>query len=441
MRGALVMAARRVTKATLRAYHVGFGDCLLLRLNYGNDQRNVLIDFGSTQRPRSAPETRMADIVGDIQRVTGSKLHVVVATHRHADHISGFGKATGPAIAAMHPELVIQPWTEEPGLDPHAMQPMAAAPAEHLALAATMTNMHTFAAGARAEGERLGDTRRFPDFPSSLAERLEFLGATNVRNPDAVDLLARMGAATRYVKFGDDLSDESLLPNVRIDVLGPPTLADAPAIAHQAQKNAAEFWLRAGQWGLAAANGDAVVDDLADPPLFTTTGIPKAAEWLVPRIDRARADGALSLLRTMDGVLNNTSVILLIEINGVTLLFPGDAQIENWSYALFDAPNSAEIKERLAATRLYKVGHHGSLNATPQSLWKLFRHRNADEDAPDRLISVVSTLTGKHGSSSAHTEVPRSTLVSELLAQSNYVTTQTPAPKDSFWVDVEIPLR
>ena len=44
----------------------------------------------------------------------------------------------------------------------------------------------------------------------------------------------------------------------------------------------------------------------------------------------------------MDKVLNNTSLILLFHIGETTLLFPGDAQIENWSYALFDAPNRDE---------------------------------------------------------------------------------------------------
>jgi hypothetical protein len=35
--------------------------------------------------------------------------------------------------------------------------------------------------------------------------------------------------------------------------------------------------------------------------------------------------------------MNNTSVILFFEVGSKKLLFPGDAQIENWSYALEDA--------------------------------------------------------------------------------------------------------
>lgn len=115
-----------VTKASLRAYNVGFGDCLLLRLTYSNDsQRSVLIDFGSTQLPQKAPRTHMADIAANIAEASGGKLHMVVASHRHADHISGFGpEDTGKVIEGLEPEIVVQPWTEAPNLKPDAEQPL-----------------------------------------------------------------------------------------------------------------------------------------------------------------------------------------------------------------------------------------------------------------------------------------------------------------------------
>jgi hypothetical protein len=77
------------------------------------------------------------------------------------------------------------------------------------------------------------------------------------------------------------------------------------------------------------------------------------------------------------------------------------------------------------------VGHHGSLNATPKSLWKLFAHRSK-KAAPDRLQSVVSTMLGKHGSEDRGTEVPRSKLVTALKAESTYFTTQALKVKELF---------
>jgi hypothetical protein len=118
-------------------------------------------------------------------------------------------------------------------------------------------------------------------------------------------------------------------------------------------------------------------------------------------------------------VMNNTSVILLFEVGGRKLLFPGDAQIENWSFAL----QNAAWKKKLADVDLYKVGHHGSLNATPKSLWELFS-RKGDEHKRDRLETLCSTKAGKHGSVSAGTEVPRHVLVEELEKDSAFNSTE-----------------
>src|SRR4051812_13955630 len=367
----------KVATALLRAYNVGFGDCLLLKLTYDDaneSSRCVLFDFGSTQLPERAAPNHMEVIANDIAEQCGGKLAMVVATHRHADHISGFGDAdTGPIIAGLRPELVVQPWTEDPALATNAKAPATTGlRGKHVTLAQTMTNMQAFAAGARAEGARL---RNLAGFPKSVAEKLSFFGETNLKNKDAVKRLMSMGIRKPvYAKFGDKLNVREVLPGVQIDVLGPPTLKQAPEIAHQARTDADEFWQLAANWGRAAAAGTATVDDLGPQlaPLFPNAvieAVPQAAKWLVPQISRAYADNMLSILRTMDSVLNNTSLILLIQIGGTTLLFPGDAQIENWSYALFNAPNHAAIRKRLAQTNVYKVGHHGSLNATPKTLW------------------------------------------------------------------------
>ena len=50
----------KVSEATLRAYNVGFGDCLLLLLRYDDEDRpvrSVLFDFGSTKLPDSRVRT------------------------------------------------------------------------------------------------------------------------------------------------------------------------------------------------------------------------------------------------------------------------------------------------------------------------------------------------------------------------------------------------
>ena len=141
-------------------------------------------------------------------------------------------------------------------------------------------------------------------------------------------------------------------------------------------------------------------------------------------MDALRGEQLLEIVRSLDKQMNNTSVILLFEVGDKKLLFPGDAQIENWSYAFEQADKKPALRKKLEAVNLYKIGHHGSLNATPKSLWKLFEHKGPAH-TEDRLQTVVSTMAGKHGSARSGTEVPRSKLVDELKQNSDFVSTQS----------------
>ena len=66
--------------------------------------RNVLIDFGSSEASGFSPD--LLTIAEQIKVDCGGKLDMVVATHRHSDHISGFGGRPGEVIASLDPQLV-----------------------------------------------------------------------------------------------------------------------------------------------------------------------------------------------------------------------------------------------------------------------------------------------------------------------------------------------
>jgi hypothetical protein len=151
------------------------------------------------------------------------------------------------------------------------------------------------------------------------------------------------------------------------------------------------------------------------------------ARWLIHHARTVRGEQLLEIVRSLDQEMNNTSVILLFQVGKKKLLFPGDAQIENWQYALAQQ----RYQSLLASVNLYKVGHHGSLNATPKSLWKLFKTKSEEKTA-DRLLSLMSTMEGKHGTVSSQTEVPRVKLVRELARESDLFTTQQLKGKDFF---------
>jgi hypothetical protein len=153
---------------------------------------------------------------------------------------------------------------------------------------------------------------------------------------------------------------------------------------------------------------------------------PGPVSWLVTRLQRQQLASLLRIVRTVDDALNNPSVILLIDAGEKRLLFPGDAQIENWSWALGEAPESASLRQLLEQVDLYKVGHHGSRNATPRSLFRLW----GDDPSGRAMVALMSTMAGVHGRSEA-TRVPRATLVAALERRMTLLTTDgLPAGND-----------
>lgn len=136
-----------------------------------------------------------------------------------------------------------------------------------------------------------------------------------------------------------------------------------------------------------------------------------------------RADQLLELVRILDDQMNNTSVILLLEAGNQKMLFPGDAQFENWLYALKESPKAPALALLLADVGLYKVGHHGSGNATPKTLWGLFKHKKP-QSKPGRLETILSTKAGKHQG------VPQEQLVAALGRNTTCHSTEKLKPSD-----------
>ena len=163
--------------------------------------------------------------------------------------------------------------------------------------------------------------------------------------------------------------------------------------------------------------------------------IPEELKWFTDKLKEITFEKLFRIVTKLDRALNNTSLILLFKVGEKSILFPGDSQIENWEYILKDRALMKELK----SVDVYKVGHHGSLNATPKSLWKAFEKKGG-ADREDRIITLLSTLSGKHGHEERNTEVPRKTLVVELESRSKLVNTED-LPDDELFQLIEIPLN
>lgn len=440
------------TSLTIRAYQVGFGDCFLLTFAYAgatkksDKERHILIDFGTTEMPGDLDRAeQMMKVARDIAERCDGKLHMVVASHRHKDHIGGFatkedGTGTGDIIARLKPEIVVQPWTEDPEAKDPKKPGKGKAPAvggEHERSLETqhisaLSDMNALSEAIQREVSHLTSAKFMKGLHQELAEQIRFLSDDNgLPNKSAVENLANMGK-NHYVSYGSELNVSRLLPGINLRFLGPPTLEQHAEIKNQRATDKSEFWMlqAAAQqfWSLQAATAELIGDfTTGNTRLFPNADVfqdffPTHNRWFIRQLRALRGDQMLRLVRILDKAMNNTSVILLLEVGGKKLLFPGDAQIENWEYALHKDKN-ANLK-LLKDVVFYKVGHHGSRNATPKTLWNNFATRSADKKKRGRLQTVVSTMKGKHGHDHSHTEVPRATLVKELMDLSEYATTE-----------------
>lgn len=402
--------ANKPKSIEVRSYQVGFGDCFLLSFVYGKtDKRHILIDFGTTALPRKGkPSVHMPNVAKAIQTEVGpgNRLTAVVATHRHADHISGFatdGKTgkSGEIIRALRPRLVLQPWTEDPKAQPNALTAKTATGGKKGFLA-RLTNMNKLAERV----QQLAASK--PEWMSATARReLAFLGEDNLANKSAVNNLIAMGknGKAKFLRYGDRTGLEKWLPGVKVRVLGPPDLTQTDAIRKQRSEDRDQFWhfVKGAVPGLPAAKEDSA-------PGKRGRLVPEEARWFRDRLLSVTGQGLLEIVRQLDDQMNNTSLILLFEVGKKKLLFPGDAQFENWSYAITEARDKKKVAALIADVDFYKVGHHGSLNATPrQWVWDAFKKKKGKQ-----LQTMLSTMPGKHGKVASKTEVPRRTLVTAL---------------------------
>jgi len=416
--------AKRPKSVEIRTYQVGFGDCFLLSFVYGEkDKRHVLIDFGTTGLPgkTAKPSLHMPKIANHIKDMCDPNgLTAVVATHRHADHINGFGTdgrtgKSGTIIANLKPRVVLQPWTEDPDAKRDARAATRDSSRSRKSVVAGLAAMNDVA-------RMVADIAMKPPswMSASLQKELMFLGQDNIANKSAVENLiamgSRKGATAVWAHHGSKSGLERLLPGVKVHVLGPPDLKQSETIRKMRSRDPDQFWhLVSG-----GAGKNLLATGVAWGAKAQSRRVPPGARWFRDRLEKLNGQQLLEIVRTLDQQMNNTSLILLFEVFGKKLLFPGDAQIENWSYAFDDAPDAEKTRALLEEVDVYKVGHHGSLNATPKKgLWERFRKRD------NGLLTLLSTMPGKHGNSRSKTEVPRTTLLKELEERSTLQNTVT----------------
>jgi hypothetical protein len=207
-----------VDSVALRLYRQGLGDCFLLAFpRTAGDPFYLLIDCGVIHGTPE-PSRVMEGLVRDIAAATGNRIDLLIITHEHWDHVSGFVQAEKLWRSLnIHIETIWMSWTEDMSI-PLALQLKQdfQNDLDALRLALDRTGRDTRRSAALA-----GLLGLFGDPFQVIAaakEKRRFSEVTHEALRTASDLA---GNRVQYRKPGESLT----LPDVagvRIHVLGPP---------------------------------------------------------------------------------------------------------------------------------------------------------------------------------------------------------------------------
>ncbi len=396
----------------VRMFRQGHGDCFLLALprEGGGDPVYVLIDCGyKPGSPAYLNEGQtIEDIIEQIGEATDFHLDLVVITHEHQDHVNGFWKENDPYFKDFQIDEAWMAWTEDPkdevanelrerhkdvllGLV-DARRQLALAAGEDDPAVQRLDSLFTL---------ELGGGDEVLPMAAVLAAAKDPEKSGNKQSMKLVKDKARQHRGVKYLLPGEKPRKVPRSAGIRVFTLGPPRKPDL--LLQEDPVGAEGFPRQSGAHGLSfrAAVASAELPDEKRPAPFssrhcvrldTALGepesffvahygqknegesdendieVPDNARWR--RIDDEWLYSAESLALTMNDGVNNTSLVLAFELpaSKKILLFVGDAQRGNWiswtEHKWKEGDQTITARDLLGRTVLYKVGHHGSHNAT-----------------------------------------------------------------------------
>jgi len=370
----------------------GLGDCYLLAFRAEGGARYMLIDCGVLVGTSGGAD-RLRAIASDIKTATGGHIDVLVGTHEHWDHLAGFeyAKEIFDDKKTLEVGEVWVAWTE----DPNDRLAQRLRKGRSLALRALTVATERLRAFDKAHAAGIEQVLGF----------FGVLGADGKSGVEGAMRYVRERAEPRYLRPGDPVvtwKDSG----VRFYVLGPPVdeefLSQSNPSKRHSEVYERELRLNESNTFYAAVlsaepdrAGREEIDDLYElsrpfddrhriecdfqkPPSrsrafferhygFGADRQGRGTSWRRIGSDWLGAAGHLAL--RLDGDTNNTSLVLAIELagSGKVLLFPADAQVGNWlswERVAWYGAGAVRGTDLLQRTVLYKVGHHGSHNAT-----------------------------------------------------------------------------
>jgi hypothetical protein len=392
----------QAVSVNIKMYRVKeLGDCFLLRFKNGNEKSHVLIDCGSFRNGQKSID-RMKKIAEDIEKqlmLEQARLDVVVGTHQHNDHLSGFVHAQ-QIFKKMAPEQVWLSWLDNPN-DKQAVkigedfnnyltslrlmgEEMTHQEFANTDAKKTVDEMLGFFGVERAAGAT-GKKKKLP--PAVPAEARNILRNLGKKNPQYL----QPGQIFNLPGMPDEL--------VKVYVLGPPKKEE---LLYDKDPNKDETY--DPELTLNMANSDKLLNAMKkfsgsikekddnepfpfNEPYRASPNYKKPWSSYYNPLNKWRQitldwlSQAEQLALWLDSYTNNSSLVLAFQIvkTNKVLLFAADAQTGNWNswkeIKWKKAPAGFNWMELMQNTVLYKVGHHCSHNATLVEGLKNMNHK------------------------------------------------------------------
>jgi hypothetical protein len=366
--------------ATVRMYNqLNLGDCFLLHFTAKDHSAYLLVDFGSYQ---NTDGEREREIAASLKDTVGANPLIIVLTHQHQDHLSGFISAEKILKQLKVSECWLS-YLDDPNSDEGKV--IRDATEKYWNKNKKNTELVKFHFGDQPQIQKM----------LKLKKGLDLFGEGQTGGKAISNLLSFSNRNVRFLAPGSWFNLPGLPENtVRVYVLGPPTdkkmltkldpgkeeeVNSLDMVSQLMNIDTSSSLLTDALQHLKKGNGqDASArqsDDFPFDKKFTVTGRKnnlqdiyneQGKEWRQVDHEWLGEMGRLSL--QMDTLTNNTSLVLAFELveSGKVLLFAADAQIGSWQswFNVTFKGTDTKARQLLARTVFYKASHHSSHNAT-----------------------------------------------------------------------------